>query len=147
MRFEQKGITLIELLVVIVIVGILAAIAIPSYNGYMQRSRRTDAKVALEQLRAAQEMFRAERGRYANTADDAPNDPLVILQNSWGVAANPVGDYDLVITASNATSFTAQAQPSTARQAADGWLSIDNLGQKCDEAGKCYPDPYSKWTK
>lgn len=59
---NQKGITLIELLVVVIIVSILAVIAIPTYNGYMLRARRSDAKTALEQLRAAQEMRRAEKG-------------------------------------------------------------------------------------
>ena len=71
---SNKGITLIELLVVILIVAVLAAVAIPGYRGYMQRARRSDAKVALEQVRAAQEMWRAERGSYAidggcNTAE------------------------------------------------------------------------------
>ncbi len=58
LRSDQKGITLIELMIVIVIVGILASISIPTYRGYMQRARRADAKTALEQLRAAQEMRR-----------------------------------------------------------------------------------------
>jgi len=61
---SNRGITLIELLIVIVIIGILAAIAIPAYTNYMQRARRVDAKTALEHLRATQEMFRAERGFY-----------------------------------------------------------------------------------
>jgi len=144
LRYNQSGITLIELLVVIVIVGILAAVAIPSYTGYLQRSRRADAKVALEQLRAAQEMFRAERGRYVNTAD---GNPLVILQNSWGVPRNPVGDYVLVITSSSPTGFIAQATPNTARQLGDGDLFIDQNGRKWDSDGYVYPDPRSKWAK
>ena len=66
---QGKGITLIELLVVILIVGILAAIAIPGYTSYLQRARRADAKTALEQVRATQEMWRAEKGSYANGAN------------------------------------------------------------------------------
>jgi type IV pilus assembly protein PilE len=64
-----KGVTLIEVMVVVAIVGLLAAIAIPAYNNYITRSRRSDAFTALETVRAAQEMYRAERGEYRNTAD------------------------------------------------------------------------------
>ena len=79
---KEKGLTLIELLIVIVIVGILAAVAIPTYTGYTQRGRRADAKTALEQLRASQEVFRAENGRYANDATDG--NALNVLRTNWG---------------------------------------------------------------
>ena len=62
---EREGVTLIEVMIVVVIVGLLAAIAIPAYDNYITRSRRSDAFTALETVRAAQEMYRAERGGYA----------------------------------------------------------------------------------
>jgi len=65
----KEGVTLIEVMIVVVIVGILAAVAIPAYNDYVTRSRRSDAFTALETVRAAQEMFRAETGAYRNAAD------------------------------------------------------------------------------
>jgi type IV pilus assembly protein PilE len=135
-----RGITLIELLVVIVIVGILAAIAIPVYSSYMQRARRSDAKTALEQLRAAEEMWRAERGSYSNS--------LAALTNTMGVSGNPVGDYNLQWAGGfvlNANSFTAQAVPVASRQVGDGSLFINNLGQKWDSGGNFYPQ--GKWAK
>ena len=89
---SNRGITFIELLVVIVIVGVLAAIAIPTYTNYMMRARRADAKTALEQLRASQEMFRAERGSYSTD--------LTQLVNSWGVSAT-AGDYGLIFYCCN----------------------------------------------
>ena len=128
----NKGITLIELLVVIMIVGILAAIAIPAYTNYLQRARRADAKTALEQLRAAQEMFRAERGTYSND--------MAQLRGTWGVPAS-AGDYDIRWDPAgvlNPNSFTAEAVPNSARQLSDGSLFINQDGVKT---------PADKWAK
>ena len=133
---SNRGITLIELLIVIVIVGILAAIAVPVYTNYMQRARRADAKTALEQLRASQEMFRAERGSYSTN--------LVQLVTSWGVPAT-AGDYNLGFTVSNANSFTAEAVPNSARQLSDGSLFINQNGRKWDGDGAVWPQ--GKWAK
>jgi type IV pilus assembly protein PilE len=117
----RKGITLIELLVVITIVAILAAIAIPSYSGYMVRARRADAKTALQQLRAAQEMRRAEYGSYLNDR--------AALQTSWGGPDGVVGDYAITL-AGTATTFTGTATPNTTRQSSDPALTIDQDGNK-----------------
>jgi type IV pilus assembly protein PilE len=145
---SNKGITLIELLVVIVIVGILAAIAIPVYTNYMQRARRADAKTALEHLRAAQEMFRAENGLYAFTGavvnGVAILDAMATLQTTWGVPATP-GDYGLIFIVQNASSFTVEAQPITARQTPDGSLFIRQDGRKWDSDGSVWPQ--GKWAK
>ncbi|MGQ9645219.1 MAG: type IV pilin protein [Thermodesulfobacteriota bacterium] len=129
----RKGLTLIELLIVIIIVGILAAIAIPSYTNYMVRARRADAKTALEQLRAAQEMRRAERGSYETN--------LAALRTTWGGPDATVGDYTIQWADGfvlNANSFTAEASPFNPRQIADGPLRINHLGAKT---------PPDKWAK
>jgi type IV pilus assembly protein PilE len=159
---SNRGITLIELLVVIAIVAILAAIAVPMYSGYMQRARRSDAKVALEQVRAAQEMWRAEKGCYAQDGVNCAGAALAgtaetKLQTTMGVPASPIGgasgDYTWALTVKTGPTFTARATPTSARQAADGWLSIDQNGTKTDQAGAAevppynYPDPRSKWSK
>jgi len=133
---KEKGLTLIELLVVIVIIGILAAVAIPTYTGYMVRARRADAKTSLEQLRASQEVFRAERGRYANDGDDG--NALLLLRTNWGGPPATVGLYDITMVPTQ-TTFTGTATP-TGSQASDGWLSIDHLGAKTSQL----PD---RWTK
>jgi len=119
---NKKGITLIELLVVIVIVGILAAIAIPVYNGYTQRARRADAKTALQQIRAAQEMWKAEKGSYSVSVAE--------LQTTMGAPATSISSYyDWDFTVLNQNSFTARAQ-ALGSQATDGNLFINHLGQQ-----------------
>jgi type IV pilus assembly protein PilE len=133
---SKKGITLIELLAVIAIVAILAAIAVPVYTNYLQRARRADAKTALEQLRASQEMFRAERGSYSTD--------LLQLVNTWGVP-NQVGggppaawDYVIQLNSATAAGYLGQAVANSARQFSDGDLSINQDGLKT---------PKEKWNK
>ena len=133
---NPKGITLIEMIVVIMMVGILAAIAVPIYTGYLQRARRADAKATLEQFRASQEMRRSERGTYSTDLNE--------LQNTWGVTV-ALTYYNIQFSGvSNPNTWTAQAD-SIGTQAADGDLFINYRGQKWDGDGLFYPQ--GKWAK
>ncbi len=67
----SKGFTLIELLLVVAVVGILAAIAMPAYSGYIQKSRRTDATVAIRAVQFAQEKYRGNNTTYGTLAQMA----------------------------------------------------------------------------
>lgn len=62
---RRQGFSLIELLIALVIVSILAAIAVPSYRGYVQRSNRAAAKSVLMNIASQQEQFFVDRKRYA----------------------------------------------------------------------------------
>ena len=129
MKFK-RGFTLIELLVVVLIVGILAAIAIPAYTNYLVRSRRADAKTALEQVRAAQEMWRAEKGSYCTS--------VPALQTTMGAPATAIGRYyTWSFTSVSGTAFIATATPHGS-QSSDGALTIDQNGTKL---------PADKWAK
>ena len=61
------GYTLVELLIVVTIIGILAAIAYPSYRNYITQTRRSDAHIALTQATNQQERFFTECNWYAST--------------------------------------------------------------------------------
>ncbi len=64
--------TLIELVVVVAVVGILGAIALPSYQWMVRKSRRAEAQAALFEMYLAQERWRANHVAYATRTDDLP---------------------------------------------------------------------------
>jgi type IV pilus assembly protein PilA len=67
---EEKGFTLIELLVVILIIGILAAIAIPSFINQRSKGTDTEAKATARTASEAQETFFTDNNRYTTTVSD-----------------------------------------------------------------------------
>ena len=71
MSRTQKGFTLIELLIVVVIIGILAAIAIPKFSSVKQKGYRTQAISDLKSLSTAEETFFTDSNKYANLANPA----------------------------------------------------------------------------
>ena len=139
-RVTLYGFTLIELMIVVVIVGILAAIAYPSYNRYSTQTRRSDGKIALTQAASLQEKFFSDCNWYATTPNGtracgtaAGNADAVL-----GIlTSSPGGYYTLAITAGNITGtcatyscgFTITATAG-GLQAGDGAFRIDALGTK-----------------
>lgn len=109
-----------ELLIVLVILGILAALALPAYGRHVLRVHRSDATVALMRIATAQEGYYLEHHRYAGSAAEL------------GIS-NPPGDrYALAIRAPGPDRYTATA---TARgsQAADSdcrVLAVNSTGER-----------------
>lgn len=64
---RSRGFTLMELMIVVVIVSVLAAIAIPSYQEYVLRANRTTARGFMSDVMSRQESFFADRKGYATT--------------------------------------------------------------------------------
>ena len=60
------GFTLIELMITVGVIGILAAIAYPSYKDYVTRAKRADGKAALLKAQLAQEKYRANNSNYSS---------------------------------------------------------------------------------
>jgi type IV pilus assembly protein PilE len=95
------GFTLIELLITMVIVGLLAFIAIPSFMNSIRKGRRAEAFVALGQIQQAQERYRANNATYASQLSDLPGHPAATTSNGY---------YSISLTNVTATTYIGNAQ-------------------------------------
>lgn len=119
-RNLARGFTLVELIIAVAVVGILAAVALPSYQSHIAASRRADAKSALLGAAQVMERYYTERGTYVGAA-----------LGSTGLypSASPQGYYTLSIASQSASAFSLTATRAGAQ-----------VGDKCgnytyDQAG------------
>jgi len=101
---HKKGFSLAELMITVALIGIIAAIAIPSYNNYMQRTRRAEAISNLETLALYEEKNFAEFGTYTTIAGLAAvgyQDPNTDAKRNYQIAvvANPAWNQGFLATA------------------------------------------------
>jgi type IV pilus assembly protein PilE len=121
-RSRHSGFTLVELLITIVIIGILAAIAIPSYRAYVVRANRTEAKQAL--LARASDLERCFTRN--NSYLDAAATPCGVVLPYAGT------NYNIQAPSRTQTAFVIQAVP-TGKQAKDtqcATFSLDDKGSQ-----------------
>ncbi len=81
MKLTTKGFTLIELLVVVLIIGILAAVALPQYNKAVKKAQGTEALIAIDTLDKALTNYYMEHDTYENVNKNSLNIDLPELKH------------------------------------------------------------------
>jgi type IV pilus assembly protein PilE len=126
-RRDSGGFSLIELMIVSAIIGILAMIAVPSYDRYVVRSNRAVAKQFMLSAASKQEQYILDARTYATTVGalglTAPAELATRYTFSFDACAAPCATYTIRAVAKGP-------------QLADGDLTLDNLGTKA---------PADKW--
>ena len=134
---KTSGFTLIELMIVVVIIGILLAIALPSYQGYTLRSHRADAHASLVDIAARQERFVAQNNTY--TTEISANTGLGI-----GSTTSREGYYNMTVSACGggtiATCYvvTATATGSQVNDTTCVAITYDSTGERSGTTANCW---------
>lgn len=117
---SQKGFTLIELLITVAIVGILAAIAVPSYQSYVQRGHRAAAQSAMMDIANLEQQYFLANRSYADLTD-----------LGYTLSSDVSNFYSCSATPGTGTvpSFTISCN-ATGSQTSDGNLSLTSEGVK-----------------
>ena len=131
---KQSGFTLIEMMIVVAVIGVLAAIAYPSYQNYVIKSKRADMMSEMHNIAAQIESRKLAQGSYSAISTGVKTD-FATAYPRQGTAL-----YDVTINPSPLTppnnvltnKWKITAAPKTGTQmAGDGSLTLDYQGVKC----------------
>ncbi len=127
-----KAFTLIELMIVVAIVGVLSAVAYPSYQSYIRNTKEAEAKTALVSFASAMSQYYLDDMTYKGAAGSAASSSDTgkpwIFSNKVPIDGG-TKTYNLTIFAADKSTFTLKASPvDTSLQT----YCIDQLGNKTD---------------
>jgi len=82
-RRNRAAFTMVEIVVVVVIIGVLAALIVPSFVGRVGTAKQAVAKQKIAEIEKAVEMFRTDYGRYPETLEELVLRPADIAEEKW----------------------------------------------------------------
>lgn len=123
---NSKGFTLVELMIVVAIIGVLAAIAYPSYQRYVIKTKRTDMMSEMQNIASEIESRKLAQGSYSAISAGVKTD-FATAYPRQGTQL-----YDVTITNPLVAKWTITAIPKTGSQMAnDGTLTLNYQNIRC----------------
>ena len=102
--FNRKGFTLIELLIVVVIIGILAAIAIPKFAATKDKAKLASVKTDVRNAMTAQEAYFSDFATYGSLAQLTAASNFTLSAGNTGAAAGVASGFTVTVTNSSISS-------------------------------------------
>lgn len=131
-RPRARGFTLIEVMIVVAVLGILASVAYPSYQDYVRRGHRAEARAHLMKIAQWMERTATANGTYPITTVAAQKTAI-----DAALQGPSRGRYTYTITSTTGAAYTAKAVPQGS-QSADGCgtLTLNHQGEQAVESAK-----------
>lgn len=136
-RRDSRGFSLLELMIVVAIVGVLAGVAVPSYQEYNKKANRSAAQQIMLNIVQREEQYLLDARAYTTALDGTG---LNITQDRWTCSAascvNAFYTVNVAVTAGTPPSYTVTGVPTAGTyQVSDGTLTLTSAGARSRSAG------------